>query len=200
MAFLPTRDPAVYEKLREAFVTRVEKPTYATLAEEFGIPFGTIGCLAADERWQTLRAAHFEQRAKETDTLALLTKAVDHDQRAINAATDVALSIFAQLAKAAQEIPEDRAASTRAEICNALSFALKNTCDALKTIGVAGVAKSLSSIAQGDNGRWNPEMLQQINVTVQNLQAGQAKEAVTVAQVTKASEPGDKPPISTANQ
>ena len=61
--------------------------------------------------------------------------------------------------------------NTRANTLNTVSFAMGNVARALKEVGVVGIPKALKESAGVDsgNGRWNPQMLQALNVTVQNI-------------------------------
>jgi hypothetical protein len=179
-----------FEKLREAFITRAARPTYEELAEEFSIPRSTIGERAANEQWIAMRSSHFEREAKQTDTLAVLVEAAKYDRRVINGVADVSIALLAQLALTLNTIPSDRAASTRGEICQTVSFALKNLTASVREVGIVGVSKTLPGLGKEENGRWNPEMLQQINVTVQNLQAQaeSGKVAPTAAPAPKPAE------------
>ncbi len=178
--FVSTRDPALYDKVRDAFVSRQPKPTYAELSAEFEIPLGTIGSMAADEGWVSLRASALERKAKESDALAVVLEAVKIDRTIVAAIGDVILIATRKISEALDGIPVTHASSTKAEIVNTCTFAIKNLTDAARNVGLTGLSKTLKDAGDLGNGRWNPEMLQQINVTVQNLQAGQAKEA-TVA-------------------
>src|ERR1044072_4844432 len=91
--FVSSRDPAVYEQLRQAFVTRLDKPQFTELSAEFDVPLSTISRIAADESWVTMRAAHLQRKEREGDALALVVRAAERvDQAVMNAFSDVALA------------------------------------------------------------------------------------------------------------
>ncbi len=171
------------ETLRENFVTRAEKPTYAELAEEFNAPVGSVCRLASEEGWVSLRAAHLEAKAKECDAMSIVLQAVKIDKTIIASFGDTILTAIRRVNMAIDSIPEDRAASTQLECLNTASFALKNLSETAKNVGIVGVSRLFGENGKEANGRWNPEMLQQINVTVQNLQAQAAKPAEPVAEM-----------------
>lgn len=187
----PVERSAKLKQLREAFVQREQKPTQAELAEEFAIPMGTIARIAADESWTSMRAAYLEHKSQEADAAGILIQAVKIDRRVITLFSDTAIVMLTQLTMAVQSIPEDRAISTKVEIINTASFALKNLADACKTVGILGLAKTLDAAGKEDNGRWNPQMLSQINLTVQNL-VGKAQ-----ADTAGVQSGSDKEPVST---
>ncbi len=170
-------------------MSRHPKPTYEELSAEFEIPLSTIGRLSVEEGWVSLRAATLERKAKESDALSIVLEAVKIDRTIIATLSDVLLIGLRKIGDALNGIPDTHAASTKAEIVNTCSFALKNFADAAKSAGIMGVSKTLNQLGDAGNGRWNPEMLQQINVTVQNLQAGQAKEPAIVAKVDPPGKP-----------
>lgn len=176
--------------LRASFIERPVRPTYEELGAEFGVKTSTVARCASDEGWVSLRAAKLEQKAKECDALAVMIEAAKVDRTILREVADYALVSIRAIKAAVEDVESPRAEggmrapNTRLEAHNTANFALHNLAKALHELGVVGVGKTLPAAGKEDNGRWNPEMLQQINVTVQNLQgqaAGAKAEPVPVA-------------------
>lgn len=160
-----------WQPLRDAFVQRSPRPTYQELSEEFNVPFGSIGVCANEEAWTSLRAQYLESRLKEADAAGVLLEAIKIDRTLIRAVSDLALVALSRLKHEIERLTDEKAPSTNVEVLNTCSFAAANFTRALKDTGVIGLPKGMSAEGKELNGRWNPEMLQQINVTVQNLTA-----------------------------
>jgi len=126
---------------------------------------------AADEGWTALRAAYLDERLRACDAGQIVLAAVKVDGAIVNSFSDVALIATQQLKEILGSINPERSPQGRADVVNTCTFALCNLARALKEVGVVGIPKGLSDGAQKENGRWNPAMLAQINLTVQNLQA-----------------------------
>ena len=168
--------------LRESFVTRLERPTYEELCSEFGVNVNTCKGWAADESWVALRIAHQEKLAEKSDALGVVLKASQIDRRSIESCADAVLRGFQAVSRLYDQMDFTRAASTNASVVNTLSFATKNLADACKVAGIIGAAKILADAGKEDNGRWNPQMLSQLNVTIQNMTAeAQAAKPANVA-------------------
>lgn len=161
--------------IRQAFIERPERPTIAALAVEFGVSENRIGRAAVDGGWAALRAARMDEALRSSDAMKALLDAARTEgtiQRAVNA---LALELISQLHDVAAEAgrAKGKAENTRANTLNTVTFALRNLTGALKEIGVVGMAKALKSAPgmSDEQGRWNPAMLQSLNVTVQNIMA-----------------------------
>ncbi len=163
-----------WQPLRDAFVTRSPRPSYAELSAEFSVPAPTISICASEEAWTSLRAEYLEKRLREADAAGVLLEAIKIDRTLIRAVSDLALVAFMEIKREVERLTEAvRAPATNLEALNTAGFACANFTRALKDCGVIGLPKGMGEGKEA-NGRWNPEMLQQINVTVQNLTA-QAK-------------------------
>ncbi len=170
--FVPARDAETYENLRRSFVDADQKPKMSELAEKFNIPIGTVYRRASEEQWNEQRAARLQKLELEGDAKALIVSAANRvDATVMRAFSEVVLVSLQALTVAIQRIPEDQAASTQVQTISGASFAFLNLANGCKALGIVGFAKELGQLGKEANGRWNPEMLQQINVTVQNLQA-----------------------------
>ncbi len=158
--------------LRRAFTERAERPLLGELATEFGVSVDRINRACGDEGWATLRAAHLEKQLRSGDAAVALMRAAQADTAVTHAVSNLALEVIQQLHEVvARAATVSKAENTRANTLNTVTFALKNLTGALKEVGIVGVPKSLKESAGVDsgNGRWNPAMLQSLNVTVQNL-------------------------------
>ena len=159
--------------IRDAFIDRPERPLYDDLATEFGVSAVRIARASADEGWPALRAARLDQALRSSDAMKALLDAAAGEGALQRSVTNVAMEVLAQLQSVAQEAGKatGKAENTRANTLNTVSFALRNLTGALKDAGIVGLPRMLKSAAgvSDEQGRWNPAMLQSLNVTVQNL-------------------------------
>jgi len=180
--------------MRLAYVEREIKPTLDELSEEFGGSVARISKVSVDESWGIARADRIEKRLLAAEAGQIILKAVSGDQSLSDAAKNTALIVLRQLGELAERLDQTKADSTRADVLNNISFALSNTCNALKTMGVVGISKTLNDAGKEDNGRWNPQMLSQINLTVQNLvAAGQGGKDASAQPAEKPATPATEP-------
>jgi len=175
--------------LRQAFIERPERATYAELGREFHLSEDRIKRCACDEGWATLRAAHLDKQLRSGDAAVALMRAAQADSAVTHAVSNLALEVIQQLHEVvARAATVSKAENTRANTLNTVTFALKNLTGALKEVGIVGVPKALKESAGVDsgNGRWNAGMLASLNVTVQNLMqpgaVAASQEAVSVVQ------------------
>ena len=157
--------------LRQAFITRPERATYAELSGEFRIPEERLKRAAADEGWAMLRAAHLEAQLKQGDAAVALLRAAKMDSAIMASFTNLALETVRKLQEIVDQVESKKSVNTRANTLNTVTFAMGNIARALKEVGVVGIPKALKESAGVDsgNGRWNPAMLQSLNITVANL-------------------------------
>jgi len=73
-----------------------------------------------------------------------------------------------KIAALASEL-EEGALSSRINLANTLTFALSNTAKAMKDLGIVGFAGKLKEEGTSGNNQWDPKLLAQVNVTIQNL-------------------------------
>jgi len=156
---------------RKAFVERPQRPTYEELSVEFGCASGSIGRISADEGWPALRAAYLDAALQRADAGSVLLEACKSDRTIARGYSAAAIVILSRVVAAVESVDESRAAATKLDAYNTASFCLKNLADALRSAGIIGVARSLEAAGKELNGQWNPQMLQNINVVVQGLQA-----------------------------
>lgn len=162
--------------MRRAFVERPERPLYDELAKEFGVAPERITRAARDDGWSTMRAAFMEERLKQADAAMVLVNAAKREGAVTHAFTSAALEVCAQVHTVVQDLSKKKMAeATRANTLNSCAFTLSNLANALARVGVVGLPKALKDSAGVDsgNGRWNPAMLQALNVTVQNIMGPQ---------------------------
>lgn len=191
--FVSPRTPETLENLRKSFVDADEKPAMSELAEKFGIPISTIYRRASEEQWNEQRAARLERLNTECDAKEIIVRAASRtDSTLMRAFTDTVLVGLQRLTAAIQRIPEDQASSTQIETINSSSFAFKNFADGCRSLGIGSFAKELGKLGKEDNGRWDPKMLQQINIQV-GAMAAQAGAGPAVAQAAPVAEVASSP-------
>lgn len=173
-----------WQPLRDAFTKRSPRPTYQELSDEFTVPLSTIAVCAGEEAWTSLRAQYLEARLKEADAAGVLLEAIKIDRSLIRAVSDLALVALTRVKHEIERICDEKAVSTNMEALNTAGFAAANFTRALKDCGVIGLPKGMAEGKEA-NGKWNPEMLQQINVTVQNLTAQAAQSDANAKPLTK---------------
>lgn len=169
--------------LRRAFVERPERPLVDDLAKEFGVSPERIYRASSDEGWATMRASLAQDRLKEADAAMALVNAARTEGAVTRAFTDAALEVVQQVNTVVHDLAKKKVAeNTRANTLNTCAFTLSNLANALARVGVVGLPKALKEQAGVDsgNGRWNPAMLQALNVTVQTI-VGQQPQQVPAA-------------------
>lgn len=165
-----------WAKAREIFVGRAQRPTYDELAVEIGCAPGSLARISSEEGWPALRAQHMERQLVAADASSVLLDAVRADRTILTGVTSLAIVTLAALHRCVESVKDEKAPQTKAQALNTCSFALKNIADALRAAGIVGISRTLDAAGKDGSNRWNPEMLQQINVTVQNLQAAAKSE------------------------
>jgi hypothetical protein len=157
---------------REAFIGRPERPKLADLATEYGTDPVRLGRVCSDEGWPALRAARLDAALRSSDAVKALLDAARTESTVQRAVSNLALEIVQQLHELTAEAgnAKDKAENTRANTLNTVTFALRNLTGALKEVGLVGLPRGLKQAGMADEqGRWNPAMLQALNVTVQNI-------------------------------
>lgn len=161
-----------WNAVRRAFIERPERPTLGELAAEFGVNPNRLERACRDDGWATMRATFAEERLKQSDAAMALLNAAKREGAVTRAFTDAALEVCAQVHTVVQDLSKKKMAeATRANTLNSCAFTLSNLANALARVGVVGLPKALKDSAGVDsgNGKWNPAMLQALNVTVQNI-------------------------------
>lgn len=166
-------NPEILSEMRKAFVERKDRPTYEDLAKEFNVPFGTVAYHGAGECWPVLRNEYYDTQLRQADAKAIVLEVVRGDHVITKRYLSLAIASLEKMETTVARLAEEKSASTNAQTLNTVMFAAKNLSDALHNVGVIGAGKILKQAGKEDNGRWNPEMLHQLNVTVQNVIAGQ---------------------------
>jgi hypothetical protein len=135
-----------------------------------------------------LRAAYFERQLAKADASAVILAAVNADRTITSGFLSFAVVTIARLSQIVESVDESRAPATKADAINTCTFAARNLAESLRSIGIMGIARTLDR-AKEDNGRWNPGMLNQINVVVQGLQGQGAQSAPAVEVASGPAEP-----------
>jgi len=164
-----------WQPVRDAFIKRSPRPTYAELSSEFSIPVGTIGVCASEEAWTALRSAYLDRQLEEADAKSALLAAVAGDRTVSRKFLNLAIVALDKLTQTVERLEDGKSASTNAQTVNTCMFAAANLAKALHEVGIVGISKTLNQVGKEDNGRWDPKLLTQINVTVQNLQDKKAE-------------------------
>lgn len=116
----------------------------------------------------------------------ILEAATRVNRPVIVAVTNAVLCVVQGITQTVQDVdPEkQKSPSTRAEVYQTCSFALKNLADACKTIGIVGFPKELGNL-KGEAGGWSAELASQLNVTINNVVSkGEAKPVSEVVSTT----------------
>lgn len=168
--------------IREAFITRTPTPQYKELAEEFMCTPQAVSACARDQDWPGMRLAVQEKKLKEAGASELILAALQSEGSLLNQARSVIQQFLSAVEITLQSLVEDQTGkpSSRADTLNKLGFAVGNLGKFVDSVGLVGMPGTLRKEAykggQENGGSWQKGMLQQINVTVQNLQS-EAKQA-----------------------
>ncbi len=162
---------------RKAFVERIPRPSYDDVADEFSCAISSLQRLSSEEGWPAQRAQFMERRLAEADVNQALLEVVSGDRAVQTRITSFVLVTLEKLTACVESIEDDKAPATKANVMNTCTFALANITASLKNMGMNGLAKGLDKAgkdAAKDGTGWTPNMMAQINLTVQNLnqQAG----------------------------
>ena len=187
--------------LRRAFIERPERPTIDELATEFGVTAARITRAMHDEGWPALRAARLDTALRSSDAMKALLDAARTEGTVQRAVSNLALEVITQLHDVTQAAARatGKAENTRANTLNTVTFALRNLTGALKEVGLVGLPRALKSAPgmSDEQGRWNPQMLAALNVTVQNIVGtapAVASPAPSEADFRASDEPADPAP------
>ena len=182
-----------WEPVRKAFLEAPERPSLQELADQFGIPAGSVNKACFDEGWMVLRARRLELIAKESDALGRLVKAVQGENAILDRVRTVSLLLLESMAKDLEDLtaePEINpttgkaaktlAASTVVNLHQTVSFTLKNLCDALRSVGLVGLKRMLDDGpgGQGSPGDWKGA-IRDLNVMLKVDVAGSGPAKVT---------------------
>jgi hypothetical protein len=156
--------------LRRAYIERAERPRIEELGTEFGVDTRRIVAASSNEGWSLLRAKRLDAELARSDATLAILSAAKADGVLTRRASDLALQMMDRISELASGLENWKSLNTRANTLNTCSFALANLAKALKDLGVVGLPKVLKEQADAGNGRWSPQMLAALNVTIQNVQ------------------------------
>ena len=182
------REVTDWQPIRDAFTTRTPTPTYTELSVEFGLSVSGVSRVANEENWAEIRLGKIKQQMKEIGATELILEALKDEDRLLQSSRDTA----AKAVQAANLIIESVTLNTdgtkdssRATTLNNVCFALANLGRFIESLGIVGMpgrVKGAKVAGESADGQpWEKGMLQQINVTVKNIQAA--------AETAKAAEP-----------
>lgn len=172
--------------VKTAYLERSPRPTWKSLAEEFGFAEKTLTAVANDEGWALLRARRSEALVERSGAHDMLLAAAGNQKAITDKLTNSALIIVQGLDNALDEMDEKLAASTRVGLLNTAAFAVSNIARALKEAGVVGLPKALmdelsEKAPKGPEGKeYLRSALHQINITVQAARDGKPIPEVVV--------------------
>lgn len=137
-----------------------------------------VSKMAGEELWPELRAKRMELKLRESGANELLLEAIKDEgqllQRSRQTAENavIAANLIIEAVTANTDGVKD---SSRATTLNNVCFALANLGRFIESIGIVGIAgrvKNAKNQGETPSGQpWEKGMLQQINVTVKNIQA-----------------------------
>lgn len=168
-----------WQPIRNAYIDRPERPTFAALSVEFNVPGASINRCSNDEGWAFMRAQRLKVAETQSDAIDIIKASVGQTLVA-DASRDTALSMIKGAGEIIVSICEsDKSDAVKSNVLSNLGFALANTSKLITAAGLVGLPKKLTdAIAKGEgaNGKeWTTGLLQQINVTVNGLQAAKEK-------------------------
>lgn len=181
--------------IREAYITRSPLPSYTELSEEFPVSTQSISRCANEEGWAEMRLARIQGQLVKAGASELILESIKDEGKLLQSsrltasnAVEAANLIIERITLNSDETKD----STRATTLNNVCFALANLGRFIESIGIVGMAGRIKGAKQAgessDGQPWEKGMLQQINVTVKNIQA-EAERAKPVAEVTGSTEP-----------
>jgi hypothetical protein len=149
-----------------------------------------------------LRVKRVQELLHNSDAGEVLIGASKADTAVSDLSKDVALAIMSVVLKTLNALEKDPDIKPRAcmDLANTASFALQNTANACHRLGITSLPESLKKIAgmfpDAVNGRgdWTPGLVQQINVTVQQMKEA-ARAASSPAGVAGSGPATDSPAV-----
>lgn len=160
--------------MRSAFIERPQQPAYDEISAEFKIPESTVRKYASQEGWPGLRSAWLDRQLAEADAKSIMLAVVKGDHVVSRKYLNLAIVALDKLTLTVERLEDTKAASTNAQTINTCMFAAANLAKALHEVGIVGISKTLNDAGKEDNGRWDPKLLTQLNLTV-NAITQQAK-------------------------
>lgn len=181
-----------WQPIRDAFVRESPRPSFTELAARFATAVSTVANCAREENWPEIRAGYFEQKLKEAGASELILKAIQGEGAILQQARNLVVQFITTGEVLLEAIQADDVGktSTRVSTFNNLGFAFANIGRFIECVGLIGMPKDLRNSKRNSDGNdagqpWEPGMLQQINVTVNGIQA----EAAKLAKAEKAADP-----------
>ncbi len=126
---------------------------------------------------------------KESGAATLVLKALEGEGVILSGAREITTRVLIGLRVILEELSDadkaPKSLGSRADILNTVTFALANLAKFMESVGLVGMHKELRKLKHEGSvdGSWQSGVMQQINVTVQNLQS-QAKAAEKIQDST----------------
>lgn len=163
---------AKWDILRDAFLHRTPCPSYKELGEEFGVPHSSVSAMGREENWPKLRLDMQNQALAKAQAGEVLAKAITAETVLTDNAKNVAIKLLGKLEEIIENCPTDEKTLRKSsDVLNTCSFAIHNVCSSMKNIGIVGLPRELKEAGKLGNNQWDKQLIQQINLTVQGLQA-----------------------------
>ncbi len=165
--------------IREAFISRTPTPSYTELSAEFAVSVQSVSRTANEENWSEMRLGRIKQQLQEAGANEIILAAIQSEGEVTQRARQFVIDFIGTGEALRQALLEDESlkASSRISSLNNLGFAFANIgrfVESIASLSLSGkltrAQKNGSSEANGGQP-WEKGMLQQINVTVKNIQA-----------------------------
>ncbi len=168
-----------WQPIRDAFVNRTPLPSYTELSGEFAVSPQSISRCANEENWAELRLTRVQNQLKEAGASELILKAIQGEGQLLQKSRELATKFCTTAELLLEELTNqkegDSKISTRISTLNNLGFALSNISRFIEAVGLVGMPQDLRNAKRAGvdsaGQPWEKGMLQQINVTVKNIQA-----------------------------
>jgi hypothetical protein len=152
-----------WEPVKKAFVERRERVPFDELAAEFGLPPARVRVRSSDEGWPVARAQYHEAQMLKADAAAVVVAAAKNETLVFDTLRTLALLAFRgaiadleAMAESGDELDKRKRMALRQDA----SFMALNFANALRGLGLSGIAKNLDA---KDDATWQSGVLVQIN-------------------------------------
>lgn len=161
-------------------MTRCPTPTYTELSAEFAVSLSGVSRMANEENWADIRQRRIEQTMKENGASEIILAAIQSEGELTKRGRQFIIDFIGTGEALRQALAEDEGKpSSRISSLNNLGFAFANIgrfVESIASLSLSGkLTRAQKAGTEGDGAGWQKGMLQQINVTVKNIQAEAGK-------------------------